>query len=200
MKVAFLKRGEETSALWNALKLTVYDGAKEEMNFGLTRSSSLDHYDFLVGSSLLAGEKDILMMVADFLVDGGRIVKKVDVLSFDYPEVKASGKTLTVGICPDGAVACITSLPVQGAVRSVYPFPFRDSSFERVILFELLDYDAVREANRVLKRGGEVELWVRDEVFGGVNPSQALKFLVRFQVKGASLKGKYWVIKGKKVK
>ncbi len=200
MKVAFLTRDGELSALWNALKLVVYDGAKEEVNFGLTRSSSLNRYDFLVSSSLLAGEKDVLNMVADFVVDGKRLVREVELLSFEYPEVKVSGRTLAVGICPKGAVACLTSVPGENAIRSIYPFPFRDSSLDKVIFFEVLDYDMVREANRVLRKGGEVELWVRDEVYGGVNPSVALKFLIRFYVQGASLRGKYWVIKGKKLK
>ncbi|MCI2414501.1 MAG: class I SAM-dependent methyltransferase [Candidatus Aramenus sp.] len=200
MKVAFLTRDGELSALWNALKLVIYDGAKEEVNFGLTRSSSLNRCDFLVGTSLLEGEKDVLNMVADFVVDGKRLVREVELLSFEYPEVKVSERTLAVGICPKGAVACLTSVPGENAVRSIYPFPFRDSSLDKVVFFEVLDYDMVREANRVLRKGGEVELWVRDEVYGGVNPSVALKFLIRFHVQGASLRGKYWVIKGKKLK
>lgn len=60
-------------------------------------------------------------------------------------------------------------------VSFTFPFPFRDSSFNSAIIFEILDLDVIREVSRILKPASKAYMVLRDEIFGGVNPLEGVK-------------------------
>ncbi len=193
-------KGNALSSLWNAEKIVSIDGEYEETSTGLNRSSLLEYSNFVIGDSLLYGERNLLVLTADYVIDKDKIIRPENLLA-DFPLTKFKKKTVTIGFCPEmGEIACISALNQSNALQAIYPLPFRDSSVDEVLFYEVLDYDMIREANRILKVGGDVYLIIRDQVFGGVNPKESLKFLLKFYIESASIKANFWIIKGKKIR
>ncbi|AHC51495.1 methylase [Sulfolobus acidocaldarius SUSAZ] len=81
-------------------------------------------------------------------------------------------------------------------MRAIIPLPFKDSVFDNVLISEVMDYDVVREAHRVTKRGGKGMIIVPQN-----NAVDALKVLsIKFRIISASEVNKYWIIEGVKVR
>ncbi|MCY0859295.1 MAG: hypothetical protein OWQ54_02570 [Sulfolobaceae archaeon] len=113
---------------------------------------------------------------------------------------KISGKVLQIGgEIVDNGVMIGTSLLGNDDVISLVPFPFRDSSFDFVLIFDILDFLIVEEAERVLKHNGKAILVIKDKSLGGVNPVEAVKVLsYKFAVNTIREKRKFWIIEGRK--
>ena len=83
-------------------------------------------------------------------------------------------------------------------VASLYPLPFRSSSFGKVYLVEALDYDLVREACRVLKPRGTLIGVYRDPLYGGIDPRIAVRVIsYKFNIQRIEFKDGFWLIEGK---
>lgn len=195
-----MKGNNALSSLWNAEKIVSIDGDYEETNTGLNRSSLLEYSDFIIGKSLLYGEKNLLSLTADYVIDRDKIIRSENLFG-NFPAIKFKNKAITIGFCPEiGEIACISTLHQTNSLQAIYPLPFRDSSIDEVVFYEVLDYDIMREANRILKIGGRVYLIIRDQVFGGVNPRDSLKFFLNFYIESAQIKDSFWIVKGKKIR
>lgn len=200
MRLTLLMKGNALSSLWNAEKIVSIDGDYEETNTGLNRSSLLKYSNFIIGNSFLYGERNLLSLTADYVIDGNKIIRSENLFE-NFPSIKFKGKTVTVGFCPEiGEIACISTLHQHNSLQAIYPLPFRDSSIDEILFYEVLDYDIMREANRILKIGGRVYLIIRDQVFGGIDPRDSLKFLLKFYIESAQIKDNFWIIKAKKIR
>ncbi|QKQ99146.1 methylase [Metallosphaera tengchongensis] len=187
---------EKISPLWRSLSFISVNGRIEVINASMGRTSVLPAGDVLIGRDMLRGEMDVLSMIYPFVVNNQEVVRYHKTVA-DYPQLQLRGRKLGVGWCDEDFVACISKRRGENVI-SLHPFPFKDEVFDYVLIYEILDYDLVREAYRVTKKGGKLMILIRDEIFGGVKPSIALKFMVKFQVSSVSLKGGFWVIEGVK--
>ncbi|AKV74472.1 MULTISPECIES: methylase [Metallosphaera] len=200
MKLAILMDDKDDIApLWRSISIVTVDGTVERVSASLGRSSALPYADLVVGRDMLRGEISLLSSVYPIVVNGDRIVR-FDQIAGKFPELLPGGKTLGVGWCDESHVACLSGSMSGNVVNGLYPFPFREGVFDNVIVYEILDYDVIRESHRVVKRGGKLFLVFRDKVFGGVKPSEALKFLVKFNVISLALRDGFWIVESKKIR
>lgn len=178
------------SPLYSALKFIVYDGKKEEISLAYGRISNLQNVDFLFSNNLLYGERNFLRAISDFIVDGEKIVRSAESYYFNC----------------EGAELCIGNSEISSAtifgdeVIFFYPFPFRDNSISRLIIFEILDYDVFKEAHRVMKRNGKLKIIIRDIQHGGLHIKDVLKFIIKFKIEKISWNRGFWIIEAKKIK
>ncbi|AWS00185.1 methylase [Metallosphaera hakonensis] len=199
MKLAILKDDRDKIApLWRTISIETIDGISERVNASMGRSSVLPNADVIIGNDMLAGEINLLSGIYPLVINDNRLIRYENLAS-NYPEVPAQGKVLEVGWCSESSDACLSTIG-ENSIQAIYPFPFRDESFNSVVNYEVLDYDAVRESHRVLRKGGKIYLVFRDSIFGGVKPSVALKFLIKFSVSSVAIKQGYWILEGKKVR
>ncbi|MCG3108188.1 hypothetical protein L3N51_00469 [Metallosphaera sp. J1] len=200
VKLAILKDDKDSIApLWRAIYIETVDGTVEKVSASMGRSSVLPDADLIMGRDMLRGEIGLLSSAYPVIVNGDRIVR-FDQMAGKFPEIAVKGKTLGVGWCAENHVACLSGSGLGDLIHGVHPFPFRDEVFDNVIAYEILDYDVVRESHRVTRRGGRFFLVFRDKLFGGVKPSEALKFLVKFNVVSLALKDGFWIVESKKIR
>ncbi|AEB94865.1 methylase [Metallosphaera cuprina] len=199
MSIAILKDAKgEVAPLWKAISIETVNGSTELVNAGMGRSSVLPQVDVLMGKDMLAGEMNLLSSVYSIVVNHNKIVR-YDKMILNYPKMPFEAKSLSIGYCDEGFSACMSAAG-SNSVHAIYPFPFRDESFKSVLSYEVLDYDIVRESYRVLRKGGKFFLIFRDEIFGGVRPNTALKFLIKFSLSSAYLRDGFWIIEARKIK
>lgn len=188
MKVGYLidSNGEITN-LSNAIKLEVIDGSKEIISLAYGKLSDIPKLNVLIGRDYLQGEVLFLKNYTDFLVDKNKLAS---VIPIRLPLNKQDA------ICV-GAFNCY-GISFKDVIFS-YPFPFRDSSFNSAIIFEVLDLDIIREVNRVVKSGSKVYMILRDRLFGGADPLEGLRKLSsKFKVVMVKEKEGFWIIEGLK--
>ncbi|QIW23683.1 hypothetical protein EWF20_05585 [Sulfolobus sp. S-194] len=191
----------DAKTLKQSLKAVCHnDGRKEEIDLSYSKISQIinDNYDFVFSHKLLDGEALILKNITDFLI--------LDTRFFRYMRNKKlnlnlKGKTLQIGSPLTNSTVTVSNdvayFYVDNLVNSVYPLPFRDNSFDNVIISEILDYDIIREASRVLKNIGKGYLIIN--AFNGVRPVEAIKVLsIKFNIKFAKEFEGFWIIEGTK--
>lgn len=174
------------------------DGKSEEIDLAYSKipSIEIDHFNFIFSHPLLKGEALLLQNVSDFIIVGDKFFqyegKKIN--------LKLQGKTLQIGSPLIDALVTvsneITKFQVDEVIDSLLPLPFRDNSFDNVVISELLDYDVVKESFRVLKNSGNVYLIL---YYADVSPIEGVKVLsTRFIIKDVKEMQKYWIIRGNK--
>jgi len=199
MKLAFLHDDkDELSPLWRALSLLAVDGKEERVGLEYGRASSLLDADAIIGRDFLRGEISVLSLIYPFVIDGEKIGLGDELINeFSLPPLK--GRILGIGLCMPWFATCISSYGGDN-VSAIHPLPFRDSSFDGVVIYELFDHDFTREAHRIIKKGGKLLLIFRDQLYGGVSPVIALKFVVKFSVTSVTFMDKHWIIEATRVK
>ncbi len=186
MKI-FLLKGDSIAGS----KLYVINSQVEERGF--VTAQDLGFSADLGGWSTEAGDSLLLSLLPEIPVSAGFKALKVPV----SPEEDS----LVIGV-PAGKGVAVTGgygvIMAEDAVESIYPLPFRSSSFNKVYLIEALDYDIVREACRVLKPGGSLVGVYRDPIYGGIDPQKAVRVIsYKFNVQKVEFKDGFWVIVGK---
>jgi len=176
------------------------DGKKEEIDLSYSKISQItsDNYDFIFSHKLLNGEALILKNITSFLIIDTRFFRYIRSKKLN---LNLKGKTLQIGSPLTNATVTVSNdlayFYVDNLVNSVYPLPFRDNSFDNVIISEILDYDIIREASRVLKNNGKAYLIIN--AFDGVRPVEAIKVLsIKFNIKFARELEGFWIIEGTK--
>lgn len=175
------------------------DGKKEEIDLSYEKLSQItqNRYDIIFSHEILDGEALLLKNVSDFLVVNDSFYvfyrKKLD--------LKFKGKSLQIGSPLVQATVTVSnaqaSFYIDDVVNSVFPLPFRDSSFDTVIISEVLDYDIIREASRVVKKSGKAYLIIN--AFKGVRPAEAVRaFSIKFIPLFVKELNGFWIIEGKK--
>lgn len=152
---------------------------------------------------LLDGEVRFLSNVCDIVINGEDVNTFIPGSSQVYQlelNGKISGITLQVGgEMVSNEVMIGYPLLNNDGVFSLIPFPFRDESFDNVMIFDILDFSLIEEAERVLKRNGKAYLIVKDKSINGVDPVEATKvFSYRFAINLIRERKKHWIIEGKK--
>ncbi|MEM4042060.1 MAG: hypothetical protein QXN58_04590 [Saccharolobus sp.] len=189
VKIGYLSdaKGNLTN-LVNATRLEIIDGTREIIPLAYGKISEIPRLDVIIGRKFLQGEILFLKNYADFIIDDDHLVK-YDLI--DLPLYKE--KAIYVGAF--GGLASFKD------VVFTYPFPFRDSSFNSAVIFEVLDLDIIRETHRVLKFRSKVYMILRDEIFGGIDPIYGIKRLAaKFKISTIKEKNGYWIIEGIKIK
>ncbi|MEJ2780170.1 hypothetical protein WIW89_04480 [Stygiolobus sp. CP850M] len=157
-------------------------------------------YDMIFSPELLEGEMSLLHLLSPL------VIRTNSSLSFHTPRLRPplklelKGKSLLIGSPLVEGLISVTShdclLSTDEEIRAVYPLPFRDEVFDNVILSEIMDYDLVKEAYRITKRGGKGFIIVPF----CVDPVNALKVLsVKFRIINAIAKNRFWIIEGIKI-
>jgi len=191
----------EAKSLKQSLRAIYHqDGKKEEIDLSYGKLSQIiqNRHDIIFSHELLDGEALILKNISDFLVVKDSFYtfllrKKVD--------FKVKGKSLQIG-SPLVSTTVTVSNPqasfyLDEIVDSVYPLPFRDSSFDSVVISEVLDYDTIKEASRVVKKSGKAYLIFN--AFKGIKPAEAIRaFSIRFIPLFAKELNGFWIIEGTK--
>ncbi|MEM0374264.1 MAG: hypothetical protein QXV69_10325 [Sulfolobaceae archaeon] len=164
----------------------------------------------LIVEKALIGELSILKGIAEEVVLFGNsvnneiLLKKEDIMNFlsEIRPIVNPNKLLQIGYkLLNNGIYLGTDTNDGNTVRGIFPFPFRDNCFDGVIIFEILDYEIIREVNRILKRGKRVYLILRDIIKGGADPLQAIKVLsYKFEVIKIIQRKGYWIIEGVKRK
>ncbi len=182
MKIGILEdfKGNVT-ALWNAERIIILNGKKEETDLAYGRISNFMYLDLLIGNKFLDGEKNFLRQVYDIIVDDSRIIESVE-----NDEFKAE---MTLG-----NIAISSSKIFNDFVTFFFPFPIRDCSIKSSIIYEILDYDIMREIYRVTKLGGKTRVIIRDKLHGGLTIDNIMKFIIKFYVEKISWKDGFWII------
>ncbi|AOL17585.1 hypothetical protein BFU36_01115 [Sulfolobus sp. A20] len=176
--------------LINAVKLDIFDGSKETLSLAYGKLSEMPRLDVIVGSNFLQGEVLILKNYADLVIDNNKVTEVKPIL---LPFRKE--KAIYVGYYGDSS-----SISYKNVIFTV-PFPFRDSSIDSAVIFEVIDLDLVREVHRVLKTNSKAYLVLRDVVFGGINPVEGIKRIsAKFKVVRVKEKEGFWIIEGVKIK
>ncbi|WP_029552519.1 hypothetical protein [Saccharolobus solfataricus] len=171
----------------NAIKLEVIDGSKEIISLAYGKISDIPKLDVLIGRDFLQGEVLFLKNYANFLIDKNRLTNIIPIqLPLHNQDAICVGTSNCSGISFKDVIF-------------TYPFPFRDSSFNSAIIFEVLDLDIIREVYRVVKSGSKVYMILRDKLFGGVDPLEGLRKLSsKFKVAMVKEKEGFWIIEGVK--
>ncbi|BDB97958.1 hypothetical protein [Saccharolobus caldissimus] len=194
MKIGYLtdSNGRLTN-LANAIRLEIVDGAKEIIPLAYGKLSDIPRLDILVGKNFLQGEILFLRNYAEFLIDGDRLAS---VRPIKIPLKFNAQKAIYLGLIDNrGDVISLKD------VSFTFPFPFRDSSFNSAIIFEILDLDVIREVSRILKPASKAYMVLRDEIFGGVNPLEGVKrFSAKFKIVMVKEAEGFWIIEGIKIK
>lgn len=190
MKIAELRDFDDNRApLYKASKLIIFDGKKEEISLAYGRISNLENVQYLFSKNLLDGEKNYLKIIADFIIDGEKFVRNE---KSSYLE------------CNDAELCIANSEISSGSIFNsdivfFYPLPFRDSSIAKAILFDILDYDLIRELHRIIKRNGKMIVMIKDAQNGGVSMNEALKFIIKFKIDRISWNNGHWIIDARKI-
>ncbi|NON63034.1 MULTISPECIES: hypothetical protein [Acidianus] len=171
------------SPLWRSTELQLMNGKSEVFSLAFGRSSALQNADLIFGKDYLLGEKNVLRIIFSLVIDGEKIIR---VENSSYPHFHGG---LIIGNRPD-AIGEINEEPLT----FIYPFPFRDSSISEITFFEILDYDLVKEAYRVIKRKGIMRLIVRDKIHEGLDIGDILKFVIKFSISKVKWKDNFWVV------
>ncbi|MCY0874577.1 MAG: hypothetical protein OWQ47_06590 [Acidianus infernus] len=182
MKVGLLEdfKGNVT-ALWNAENLVVINGKEEEISLAYGRLSNFIDLDILIGKNFLDGEINFLRQVYGIIIDGSNIAKKINFENF-----KAE---LTLG-----NIAISSAKVFDDFVTFFFPFPIRNCSINYSIVYEVLDYDIMRELHRITKLGGKVRIIIKDKLHGGLSVDDIMKFIIKFDVEKISWKDGFWII------
>jgi hypothetical protein len=182
MKVGLLEdfKGNMT-ALWDAENLVIINGKEEEISLAYGRISNFMDLDILIGKNFLDGEINFLRQVYDIIIDGSNIAKKINIENF-----KAE---LTLG-----NIAISSARIFDDFVTFFFPFPIRNCSINYSIVYEVLDYDIMRELHRITKLGGKVRIIIKDKLHGGLSVDDIMKFIIKFDVEKISWKDGFWVI------
>ncbi len=177
--------------LINAVKLDIFDGSKETLSLAYGKLSEMPRLDVIVGSNFLQGEVLILKNYASFVIDNNKVTEvKPIVLPF------RKEKAIYVGYYGDS----FSIISYKDVIFTV-PFPFRDSSIDSAVIFEVIDLDLVREVHRVLKINSKAYLVLRDIIFGGIDPVEGIKRIsAKFKVVRVKEKEGFWIIEGTKIK
>ena len=191
----------EAKSLKQSLKAIYYhDGGKEEIDLSYGKLSQIvqNRPDIIFSHELLDGEALLLKNVSDFLVVKDSFYtffprKKVD--------LKIKGRSLQIGSPLVSATVTVSNSQsifyLDEIVNAVYPLPFRDSSFDTVIVSEVLDYDIIREAARIIKKGGKAYLIIN--AFKGIKPAEAIRaFSIKFIPLFAKELNGFWIFEGTK--
>ena len=191
----------EAKSLKQSLKAIYHqDGKKEEIDLSYSKISQImqNRYDIIFSHDLLDGEALMLKNISDFLVIKDSFYtlfprKKVD--------LKVKGRSLQIGSPLVYTTVTVSNLQAffyaDEVVNSVYPLPFRDSSFDSVVISEVLDYDIIREASRVVKKSGKAYLIFN--AFKGIKPVEAIRaFSIKFIPLFAKEQNGFWIIEGTK--
>jgi len=154
----------------------------------------------IITKKALIGEINILKGIAEEVIFSNNTQIKFEVLE-KFFEYKRNEKILQLGYKILNTGVYIGYNTDKEGVVGIFPFPFRDDSFDEIIIFEILDYEITREVHRVLKKGKRVYLIVRDIIKDGVNPIQAIKVLsYKFEVSKIFERAGFWIIEGIKKK
>jgi len=190
----------DAKSLKQSLKAIYHQNGKMEeidLSYGKFSQIAQNRYDIIFSHEILDGEALLLKNVSDFLVVNSAFYvfhrKKLD--------LKLKGKSLQIGSPLVQATVTVSNIQssfyVDDVVNSVFPLPFRDSSFDVVIISEVLDYDIIREASRVVKNSGKAYLIVN--AFKGLRPAEAVRaFSIKFIPLFAKELNGFWIIEGKK--
>lgn len=182
MKVGILAGSNgTTTALWNAENLIVVDGREEVISLAYGRISNFIDLDILIGKNFLDGEINFLGQVYGIIIDGSSIARKTTVEDFDAE--------LTLG-----NVAISSAKLFDDFIMFFFPFPIRDCSINNSIVYEILDYDVMRELYRITKPGGRVRIIIRDKLHGGLRVDDIMKFMIKFDLEKISWENGFWVI------
>ncbi|BFH73878.1 methyltransferase domain-containing protein [Sulfurisphaera javensis] len=187
--------------LKQSLKAIIHDNGKSEViDLAYSKIPQLlqDKYDFIFSHKLLDGEALILHNFTSFLAVNDQFYQYNKKTKLD---LKLKGRTLQIGSpLVDSTVTVSNEIAyffVNELIDSVYPLPFRDLSFDNVIISEVLDYDLIKEASRVLKNNGKGYLIIN--AFSGVRPAEAIRaFSIRFITKFVKEMNGFWIIEGTK--
>ncbi|WP_236751519.1 hypothetical protein [Acidianus sp. HS-5] len=182
MKVGILEdlKGN-TTALWNAEHLIVLNGKREEINLAYGKISNFIDLDILIGNKFLDGEKNFLGQIYDIIIDDSHIIEKIEDKKF-----KAE---MTLG-----NVAISSAKIFDDFVTFFFPFPIRDCSIKSSVVYEILDYDIMREIYRITKLGGRTRVIIRDKLHDGLAIDNIMKFIIKFYVEKISWKDGFWMI------
>ncbi|WP_422398131.1 hypothetical protein [Sulfolobus tengchongensis] len=166
------------------------DGTKEVITLAYGKLSDIPRLDVLIGRNFLQGEILFLKNYVDFLIDNN---KMANVIPLELPLYKRGAIYL-------GTFSYSSGISFRDVIFT-YPFPFRDSSFDSSIIFEIFDLDIIREVHRVVKKGSRVYLVLRDKLFGGADPLDGLKKLSsKFKIVMVKEKEGFWIVEGMKIK
>ena len=189
----------EAKSLKQSLKAIYYhDGKKEEIDLSYSKLSQIvqNRPDIIFSHELLDGEALLLKNVSDFLV-----IKDSFYTFFlkNRVDLKVKGRSLQIGSPLVSATVTVSNpqaiFYINEIVDAVYPLPFRDSSFDTVIISEVLDYDIIREAARVIKKGGKAYLIIN--AFKGVKPVEAIRaFSIKFIPLFVKELNGFWIFEG----
>lgn len=189
MKIARLLP-ETARNLKEVEKIEIKQGDKKEVQELIyERLSAIGNstYDVIFSPKLLNGELRLLSRLSEILIfDNSLFDEKVEIFKDSIIKIK-SGKTLEI----------THPLEFNGDyIDALLPFPFRDEAFETVVIREVLDYDVIKEAWRVTKKGGKGVLVFP---FSKCDPADAIKLLsIKFTVVSAREYKKYWIVEGVK--
>ncbi|ARM76047.1 class I SAM-dependent methyltransferase [Acidianus manzaensis] len=189
MKIAELKdMNDNETSLHEAQKLIIIDGKKEEISLAYGRISNFQKVDFLISKNLLYGEINFLQYISDFIINGEKIVRKEDskYIPCKY-DLCIGNSEISSGILKENNIIFF------------YPFPFRENSISSVLVFEILDYDLMRELYRVMKKHGKLKVMVRDNFSGGLTAKDILKYIIKFKIDKISWENEYWIIDARKL-
>ncbi|AWR97399.2 hypothetical protein DFR86_07450 [Acidianus sulfidivorans JP7] len=189
MKIAELRDTDDNiTSLYKAQKLEIIDGKREEISLAYGRISNFQRVDFLIAKNLLYGEKNFLQYISDFIIDGEKIIRK------ENSEFISCNYDLCIG---NSEISSGTLR--QDNITFFYPFPFRENSISSVLVFELLDYDLMREIYRVIKKQGKLKVMVRDDLSGGLTAKEILKYIIKFKIDKVSWENGFWIINARKL-
>lgn len=192
----------DAHSLKQSLKAIKHNNGKaEELDLSYAKLSQIatDKFDFIFSHFLLDGEALILKNISDFIVINDRFYEFCGTRKVD---LKLKGKTLQIGTPVSNALVTVTNnsafiFTSSNIIEAVYPLPFREESFDNVVVSEVLDYDIIKEASRVLKKQGVGYLIIN--AFKKVRPVEAIKiFSIRFIVRFVVEKNGFWIIEGTK--
>ncbi|AAY80552.1 conserved protein [Sulfolobus acidocaldarius DSM 639] len=156
-------------------------------------------YDFIISPNLLNGELYLLSAFEGLIIINSQFFSPK--IYENNLNLRLKGRTLQIGspLIKDAITVTGTTYKLDSKdeiVRAIIPLPFKDSVFDNVVISEVMDYDVVREAYRVTKRGGKGMIIVPQN-----NAVDALKVLsIKFRIISASEVNKYWIIEGVKVR
>lgn len=196
MKVIELVNESENNTIFFASKAVNNNGKEYDLiDSKLKRIIELSPDKIIVKKALI-GEINLLKIISKE-VEYRDSINKVNI---NLDEIRVpSNKILQIGDIVTNANFTITigNLLGQNPILSVLPLPFRDESIDEVIIFEVLDYDVVREVYRVLKKNRKIFTIIRDKLFGGVDPILGIKVLsLKFEIIKVYEKKGYWIVEG----
>lgn len=192
---------ETAKTLKQSIKAIYHQNGKlEEIDLSYSKISQLlqNRHDIIFSHSLLDGESLMLKNTAEFLVVNNSFFTFHRLRKL---EMKLTGKSLQIGSPLVDATFTVSNIRasfyIDDVIEAVFPLPFRDSSFDNVVVSEVLDYDIIKEASRLLKRTGKAYLIIN--AFRGVRPVEAIRaFSIKFITTFAKEQNGFWIIEGVK--